>query len=134
MQRLTRLAVLALALAAMATFGSTVTVQAAPPAGGGGGGGAKGNLAGVVVTDSGEPVPGATVLLFSDQPGAIDQVAEDITDGDGEFLFKKLPAGDYSITVLVLTIGGPLDGCGGSGSATVVKRETTEVTIVVDCP
>ncbi len=89
-----------------------------------------GNLAGVVVDQNGDPLAGATVQLYIDEPGFIDYVAEKITNADGEFLFKKLAPDDYSVVATRLT---PSEACSGNATATVLAGQTANVTVTATC-
>jgi 5-hydroxyisourate hydrolase-like protein (transthyretin family) len=59
-------------------------------------------LSGVVTADGGDPVEGATVLLFkkSDKPAAkMEQTASVTTDDTGAYEFSNLEAGEYLLAV-----------------------------------
>jgi len=88
---------------------------------GGGGGPKRGTIVGEVVGPSG-PVGGATVMLFDGV--AIDQVAETITDANGNFEFRRVAEGDYTLTAISLS-----PPCAGSASVAVVARQTSVVVI-----
>jgi len=60
------------------------------------GDGATGSLAGLVVDSSGGPAPGATAVARNKATGA---TFEAVTNGQGIFTIKTLPAGTYSVTV-----------------------------------
>ena len=55
-----------------------------------------GTLRGVVQDEQGLPVPSATVRIASP---AVQAARTVITEGDGRFVFRALPPGDYAITV-----------------------------------
>ena len=59
-----------------------------------------GSLSGKVVSQSGDPLPGATVVIESPQ---LMGTRTDTTRQDGSFLFFKAPPGQYTLTV---TMGG----------------------------
>ena len=90
-----------------------------------------GTIEGVVVDENGAPVGYATVWLFADIPGIIDYLAETTTNQDGEFTFKRVAAGDYNVHAHFLTPGLMLMG---NAPATVVAKETTQVTVEVSAP
>jgi len=117
-------------LAGLLTFG-VVVVAAAPHLSHAAGPPKKGNLTGVTVDQFGDPVAGATVQLFRDA-NDIDYFAETTSDDNGEFSFKRLPADDYTVSALRRVIN-PIEACSGSAAATVVARQTTNVTVNMTC-
>jgi hypothetical protein len=88
----------------------------------------RGDIAGVVLA-GGAPAAGATVQLFGG-PGFIDHVAETVTNSAGEFRFRRIAVGSYSITASRFGQG---QVCSGSAPVTVVNGQTTTVTVAMDC-
>jgi hypothetical protein len=93
------------------------------PGGGGGGGPKTGTIVGEVVGASG-PIAGATVMLFDGV--AIDQVAETVSDANGNFQFKKVREGTYTVTAISFD-----PPCSGSSTVTVVAKK--QVVVIVAC-
>lgn len=89
-----------------------------------------GSMSGVVLDQFGDPVGGATVQLYVSQPGFIDYFAQTTADSNGQFSFRRLPAGDYSVVGMRLTL---IEICFGSTTATVAPRQNTDVTVNVTC-
>ena len=52
-------------------------------------------IAGVVTTDTGEPLPGVVVNIDSN---ALQGSRSDVTREDGTFLFRLIPPGTYTVT------------------------------------
>ena len=112
------LAVLALSLAALVSL--VDIARAAPP---GGGPPKKGDIVVEVVGPDG-PVGGATVLLFDGV--AIDQVDETVTDANGNFQFRRVAEGDYTLTAISWN-----PPCTGNASVTVQAKK--QVVVVIAC-
>jgi hypothetical protein len=89
------------------------------------GGPKTGSIEGEVIGPNG-PIGGASVYLFGE--GSFDWVAETFTDADGCFEFRRILAGDYTVTALSLE-----PPCHGNAPVTVVPRETASVVINMDC-
>jgi hypothetical protein len=109
--------------AALALLAPALYTQAAP---GGGGGGGTGTIVGEAVSPVYGGIGGATVLLF--RAGTIDQVAQTVTDADGYFTFRRVPTGDYTVTVTSLN-----PNCSGSSSFTVRSRQQIIVVVGMNC-
>jgi hypothetical protein len=114
------------ALAAFMVFALMPSAIEARPPGGGGGGSKKGNILGEAVSPQLGPIGGATVLLFDGI--AIDQIAETITDSDGNFQFRRLNAGQYSISVVSFD-----PPCSGNATVNVVSGQTTVAVVGMNC-
>jgi hypothetical protein len=123
MRRSSRWAGLAMAVLALAVWATQSSEAMPPPGGGGGGGGQKGSIVGEVIGASGG-IGGATVMLFDGV--SIDQVAETVTDANGNFSFNKVSAGEYTITAISFN-----PPCSGSTSVTVAPRK--QVVVIVAC-
>jgi hypothetical protein len=93
---------------------------AAPPA-------SKGTITGTV-TSNGEPFAGATVQLYGE--GGIDWLKETTSDSNGNYSFKKVNPGEYSVVALALSTSLV---CQGSAPATVVGGQTTVVNVEMTC-
>ena len=94
--------------------------QAAPPP--------RGDIAGLVLAN-GSPKAGATVSLYGGV-GYIDWVAQTTSDSSGNFRFRRIAAGDYSVVAQSLGGGG---ACNGNTPATVVAGQTTNVVVEMTC-
>jgi 5-hydroxyisourate hydrolase-like protein (transthyretin family) len=86
-------------------------------------------LSGVVTADGGDPVQGATVMLFEKprghEPGAkIEQVDTALTDDTGGYEFPNLAAGDYLLAVKAVPWYAMNRIDSGAGSAPWQKPET----------
>ncbi|MHC5211696.1 MAG: carboxypeptidase-like regulatory domain-containing protein [Planctomycetota bacterium] len=113
-------AVLSLLTLLLASHGLFASPPGGPP---GGGGGKTGTIVGEVVGASG-PVAGATVMLFDGV--AIDQVAETFSDANGNFQFKKVRTGTYTVTAISFN-----PPCSGSTTVSVAPKKI--VAVVVAC-
>ena len=117
---------LGLALLTVFALASSTSGLGAPPGGGGGGKGGgpkKGTIVGEVVGPSG-PIAGATVLLFDEL--SIDQIAETVTDPAGNFQFRRLAAGSYSLTAVSWN-----PPCSGSTSINLVPGQ--KIAVLIAC-
>ena len=94
--------------------------EAAPPPG-------RGDITGLVLAD-GVAAPGSTVQLFNGS--GIDYVAETVTNSSGNFRFRKIAAGDYTVTAS--RFGGGA-ACSGNAPVTVVSGQTVNVTVSMTC-
>ena len=101
-----------------------------PPGGGGngqgggkGGGKKRGTIVGEVLGTSG-PIGGATVLLFD--AFSIDQIAETVTDPQGNFQLGRLREGSYSMTAISLN-----PPCSGSTSVNLVAGQ--KISVIIAC-
>lgn len=111
-----------IAIAVVGVLSLSLPAQAGPPQNKGPK--HRGAISGVVVDSSGNPVGGASVLLFDGI--AIDQIDEDFTDSNGAFDFTRLTPGDYSLTAVAFCCGF------GNASVTVTGGQTTSVTITLN--
>jgi hypothetical protein len=87
----------------------------------------KGTITGTVTRD-GSPAAGATVRLYGE--GGIDYLAETTTDSSGNYRFRRVRAGDYSVVATALSTNLT---CHGSAPATVVGGQTTVVNVAMTC-
>src|SRR5262245_39765498 len=104
-RRILELGVLACAIAGLCLAAIPDASIAAPPA-------SKGTITGTVTKD-GSPAAGATVRLYGE--GAIDYLAETTSDSSGNYRFRRVNAGDYSVVATALSTNLT---CHGSASAT----------------
>jgi len=119
--RRTILSRIAMVLALTFVAAAAVPTQAKPSTGK-----KFGAITGVVVDQDGVAVSGASVRLFD---GAGNQLDTILANGNGEFEFARLRAGDYSMLAFRIT---QLEYLYGDAIATVTAGEITYVTIVVE--
>ena len=120
MRRMLKLGVLACAFAGLWLTVMPDALIAAPPS-------SKGTITGTVTRD-GALAAGATVRLYGE--GGIDYLAETTTDSAGNYRFRRVNAGDYSV---VATNSDTSLVCHGSAPATVVGGQTTVVNVAMTC-
>lgn len=94
--------------------------EAAPPQ--------RGDIVGLVLAN-GAPAAGATVQLYGGA-GFIDYVAETTSDSAGNFRFRRIAAGSYSVSAYRLSQG---QACSGNAPVTVVAGQTANVTVSMNC-
>ena len=80
-------------------FGLSPTEAAAPPA--------RGDITGLVLAD-GVPAPGSIVQLYGGS--GIDYVAETVTNSSGNFRFRRVTVGIYTVNASRLGGGGACTG------------------------